>query len=87
MRITSKGEARGRSRHKNNMRIVRNLEERDVGTKGKSPKQDLTRTKDGKLEYNLLLSRTGECIVIKWLKCNTNDALMSKRERRVSVSQ
>ena len=37
----SKGEARGRNRHKNNARVVRNLEERNVGTKGKNSKQGL----------------------------------------------
>ena len=42
----SKGEARGRSRHKNNVRVARSLEERNVGMKGKSPKQDLTSAKD-----------------------------------------
>ena len=37
----SKGEVRGSSRHRNNSkRVVRNLEERNVGTKGKSLKQD-----------------------------------------------
>ena len=30
----------------NNARVVRNLEERNVGTKGKSPKQSLTSAKD-----------------------------------------
>ena len=35
----SKGEARGRNRYKNNARVVRNLKERNVGTKVKSPKQ------------------------------------------------
>ena len=39
----SKDEAREISRHKNN---VRNPEERNVGTKVKSPKQDLTSAKD-----------------------------------------
>ena len=35
------------SRHKNNSnKVVRNLEERNVGTKGKSPKQDLISAKD-----------------------------------------
>ena len=39
----SKGEARGRNRHKSNSKIVlRNMEERIMETKGKSPKQDLT---------------------------------------------
>ena len=33
-------------RHKNNTRVVGNLEERKVGTKGKSPEQDLTSAKD-----------------------------------------
>ena len=33
---SSEGEARGRSRHKNNSeRVVRNMEERNVGRKGK----------------------------------------------------
>ena len=42
----SKGEARGRSRHKNdNNGVVRNLEKRNVGTKEKSPKQGLTSAK------------------------------------------
>ena len=39
----SKGEARARNRHK---RVVRNMEERKVGTKGKSPKQGLTSAED-----------------------------------------
>ena len=34
----SKDETRGRNRHKNNAKVVRNLEKRDVGTKGKSTK-------------------------------------------------
>ena len=39
----SKGESRGRGRHKRNSnRAVRNLEERNVGTKGKSLKRGLT---------------------------------------------
>ena len=43
----SKAEARGRSRHKNNSRrIARNLEERSVVTKEKSPKQGLISAKD-----------------------------------------
>ena len=43
----SKGETRGRSRPKNNSkRVVRNREERNVGTKRKSPKQGLTSAKD-----------------------------------------
>ena len=41
------GTARGRSRHKSNSkRRGINMEERNVGTKGKSPKQDLTSAKD-----------------------------------------
>ena len=36
----SKGKERGRSRYKNNSeRVVRNVEERNVSTKEKSPKQ------------------------------------------------
>ena len=31
---------------KNNARVVRNMGERNVGTKGKCPKQDLTSAKD-----------------------------------------
>ena len=46
----SNGEARGRSIHKNNARVVINLEERNVGTKRKSPKQDLTSAKDLTIE-------------------------------------
>ena len=46
----SKGEARGRNSHRNNARVVRNLEERNVGTKGKSPEQDLTSAKDLTIE-------------------------------------
>ena len=46
----SKGEARGRNRHKNNARVVRNLEERNVGTKGKSPKQGLISAMDLPIE-------------------------------------
>ena len=43
----SKGEARGRSRHKRNSnRVARNLEERNVVTKGKSLKQGLINAKD-----------------------------------------
>ena len=39
----NKGEARGRSRHKNHSKIVQNMEARNVRTiKGKSPKQGLT---------------------------------------------
>ena len=39
-----------RNRHKNNARVVRNLEERNVGTKGKSPKQGLTSANDLTIE-------------------------------------
>ena len=46
------GTARERKRHKNNVRIVRNLEERCVGTKRKSPKQDLTSVKDLTIELS-----------------------------------
>ena len=36
----SKGEAEGKSRHDNNSkRVIRNMEERNAGTKGKNPKQ------------------------------------------------
>ena len=35
---------------KNNARVVRNLEERNVGTKGESPKHDLTSAKDPTIE-------------------------------------
>ena len=42
----SKSEARRRNRHMNNARVVRNLEEMNVGTKGKSPKQGLISSKD-----------------------------------------
>ena len=45
------GTARGRSRHKNNSkRGVKNLEEKNVGTKGKSPKQGLTKATDLTIE-------------------------------------
>ena len=47
----SKSEERGISRHKSNRkRVVRNLEERNVGTKGKRAKQGLTSTKDKTIE-------------------------------------
>ena len=48
----SKGEIRGRSRHRNNSkRVVRNLEERNVGTiRGKSSKQGITSSKDLSIE-------------------------------------
>ena len=43
----SKSEARQRSRFPNNSyRLLRNLEERNVGTNSTSPKQVLTRTED-----------------------------------------
>ena len=43
----NKGRTRGRTRYQNNStRVVRNIEEKDVGTKGKSPKQDLTSAED-----------------------------------------
>ena len=45
------GEARGRSRHKNNAKsVVRNQEEKNVGTNEKNPKQDLTSAKDLTIE-------------------------------------
>ena len=34
----------------NNARVVRNLEERNMGTKGKSPKQDLSSANDLTIE-------------------------------------
>ena len=47
----SKGEARERSRHKNNVRVVKNLEERNVDTiRRKSPKQGLISAKDLSIE-------------------------------------
>ena len=42
----SKGEARRRGRQKRSNIVVRNLEERNVGTKGKCPKQGLISAKD-----------------------------------------
>ena len=39
-----------KNRHKNNARVVGNLEERNVGTNGKSHKQDLTSAKDLTIE-------------------------------------
>ena len=50
----SKGEARGKNRHKNknNAKVVRNLKERNVRSKGKSPKQDLTSANDICYAYN-----------------------------------
>ena len=48
----SKGEERGRNRHNNNARVVRNLEERNVGTMGKSPKQGLTSAIDLPMELS-----------------------------------
>ena len=45
----SKGKARGRSKHKSNSkRVVRNPEEKNVGTKIKNPKQGLTSAEDVK---------------------------------------
>ena len=35
----------------NSKKVVRNLEERNVGMKGKSPKQDLTSAKDLTIEH------------------------------------
>ena len=40
------GEAKRRSRHKNNIGVVRNLDEKNVSTKGKSLKQGPTRAED-----------------------------------------
>ena len=48
----SKGEARGRSRHKSNSRVVKNLEERNLGTKEKSFNQGLTNAKDLTIELS-----------------------------------
>ena len=49
----SKGESRARSRHKRNSnRVVRNVEERNVGTKGKRPKQGLISAKDLPIELS-----------------------------------
>ena len=43
----SKGEARGRIRHKSNSKkLVRDLEKRNMGTKEKSPQKGLIRAKD-----------------------------------------
>ena len=51
----SKSEVRGRSRRKRNSnRVVRNLEERDVGTKGKRPKQGLVSAKDTSIKIVIL---------------------------------
>ena len=41
----SKGDVRGRSRHKSNSRVVRNLEKTNMGTKQKNRKQGLTGAK------------------------------------------
>ena len=46
----SKGEARRTSRHKNNTRVIRNLEEKNVGTRGKSSRQDPTSAKNLTIE-------------------------------------
>ena len=49
--IQGEDEAKERSRHKNSCyRVVRKMEERSVGTKRKSPKQDLTSAKDLTME-------------------------------------
>ena len=48
----SKGVARGRRRHKNNSKIVRNLEERKVVTKEKSPEEGLTSVEDLIIEFS-----------------------------------
>ena len=51
MKGNSKGETRGGRRHKNNnKRVVKNIEEKNVGTKGKRPKQDLTSAKSLTIE-------------------------------------
>ena len=43
----SQSEARGKSRHQNNRaKVVRNLEERTLGTKRKYPEQSLTKAED-----------------------------------------
>ena len=50
---TSKGEIRRRSRHQNHSnRVVRNLEEKNVSTKGKSPKQGLNSANDLTIELS-----------------------------------
>ena len=50
-RMGSKGEARRRNRHNgNNKKVVRNLGERNVGTKEESPKQSLTSAEDLTIE-------------------------------------
>ena len=50
------GEARGRNKRKNNASVVRNLEERSVGTKEKSTKQGLISAKNLTIElpYHIL---------------------------------
>ena len=49
----SKGEVRGRSRHENNSeRVVRNLKERNVGMKRKTPIQGLTSAQDLTIELS-----------------------------------
>ena len=51
MGTNSKDKARGGSRHKNNSkRVARNLDERNVDTKGKCHKQDLIRAEDLTIE-------------------------------------
>ena len=49
----NKSDIKGRSRHKNNSkRVVRILEKRNVGTKEKSSKQDLTSAEDLTIELS-----------------------------------
>ena len=45
-----RGKRKRRNRQKNNARVARNLEETNVGTKGKYLKQDLTSAKDPTIE-------------------------------------
>ena len=53
MERARKDEIRGRSGLKNHSnRVVRNLEERNAGTKEKSPKQGLTSAKDLTMELS-----------------------------------
>ena len=60
-----KGEGRGRRKHKNNVRVVRNLEERNVGTKEKNPKQDLTSAKVLTIELSEVAVTYGWGIILK----------------------
>ena len=48
-----KGEARGRNRHNNNVRVERNPGEMNAGTNEKSPKHGLTSAKDLTIELAL----------------------------------